>query len=180
MADGADLHWATDEILIVLNRESDGPVSKTALIEQTGIGTSDLREALDDLIKNGMIEDADTDEGGGFKLTGKDFPLDEAQALASGSDESLASQLWGDEGGSAEQLDQKVHGLDYKVTLELTGTFGKGEKGTEQEAMARAHSVAQEVGNLLGLHMPGLIKGGSVSVVKLEAFETKIIFSDEG
>lgn len=155
----AERHPLTDQVLVVLKRAWPGEVEKEDLVEQSGLGPADLRDVLDQLRRDGELDE----DGDNFAWRN---PEDPDRTLAG----STPAPGEPDEEPAEERMSLPDHStgrvqVSFVVTAAFTPERGQGDDSLR----TKAEKIGEQMGNVLGSAMPTL--GANVAVSKVEVFD---------
>jgi hypothetical protein len=168
-----DAQAAAGVLLPLIRRVSPGALEKAEMVDNSGLDTDEIREGVDCLVAEGKIEETDD----GYILAGR-----EAEAAASAT-KTRAKEASGEEGegsgGPDPAAPPSVPGSlnSYRATMETVITYGGSEEGDE-EAMAKAAAMEEEIADLIHQQYPNSVV--AVEVKKVEAYKPRVIFVEGG
>lgn len=156
-------HELADQVAVLLQRAHPGELEKEDLEKESGLGSKDLRAALDSLSEEGEL-DPIAEHYKWRDPTGQDRPPGEPdtpdEADRPEEDTPLATSLEGaDDRG--------------RIILQVVANFPPA--GDDEATVGEAQKIAEQVQNVLGTTLADL--GSVVTVKRLEVFdEPRVLF----
>jgi hypothetical protein len=148
-----------DAVEIILQRAALGEVEKAELVEEAGLATDDLREAIDWLEEQGQLVVTDT----GYRSAGGDDEPTGPEAAHPSEDEPLEPVPEQEAPGPAMTAHVRSH-------FEVVCSFGRSPGESDGAAVKKAQAIANEIGNALSAAMPRL--DFHVEVSGVDAFDS--------
>lgn len=167
----AERHPLADQLLVLLKRAWPGEVEKNDLVEQSGLAPNDLRDALDQLRRDGELDES----GDNYAWRNPDDPEREGRwEPAPGGDESPE-----EEASLEHRLSLPDHtGRHVQVAFTITGSFAPSRGQSDDGMTGKAAKIAEEIGNILGQVLPSL--GANVTVSKVQVYDSpRVVFDAE-